>query len=87
MKSQSTKSFWKHYWALSPEIRRKVRKAYKRWRDNPAHPSLFFKRVKENQPLYSIRIGLAYRAVGLLKADTITWFWIGTHDEYDRLIK
>jgi hypothetical protein len=87
MKSQTTKSFWKHYWALPPEIRQRARRAYKLWRDNPAHPSLFFKRVKEGQPLYSVRIGLGYRALGLLKADTVTWFWIGTHDEYDRLLK
>jgi len=87
MKSQTTKSFWKHYWALPPEIRQRARKAYKLWRDNPAHPSLFFKRVKEGQPVYSVRIGLGYRALGLLKADTVTWFWIGTHDEYDGLLK
>ena len=60
MKSQTTKTFWKHYWALPPEIRQKAQRAYKLWRDNPAHPSLFFKRVKESQPLYSVRIGLAY---------------------------
>jgi len=60
---------------------------HKLWRDNPAHPSLFFKRVKEGQPLYSVRIGLGYRTLGLLKADTVTWFWIGAHDEYDRLLK
>lgn len=87
MKSQTTKSFWEKYWALSPEIRQLARQAYKRWRDNPAHPGLFFKRVKETQPLYSVRIGLGYRALGLLNADTLTWFWIGTHDAYDRLIK
>ncbi len=87
MKSQTTKTFWKHFWALPPDIRQRAQRAYKLWRDNPAHPSLFFKRVKESQPLYSVRIGLAYRAVGLLKADTVTWFWIGTHAEYDRLIK
>jgi len=87
MKSQTTKSFWKHYWALPPEIRQRARKAYKLWRDNPAHPSLFFKRVKEGQPVYSVRIGLGYRALGLLKADTVTWFWIGTYDEYDGLLK
>jgi len=74
MKSQTTKTFWKHYWALPPEIRQKAQRAYKLWRDNPAYPSLFFKRVKESQPLYSVRIGSAYRAVGLLKADTVTWF-------------
>ncbi len=87
MKSQTTQSFWQHYWALPPEIRQRARQAYERWRENPTQPSLFFKRVKENQPLYSIRIGLGYRALGLLKADTVTWFWIGAHDDYHRLIK
>jgi len=87
MKAQTAKSFWKHYWALPPEIRRKAQQAYAIWRDNPAHPSLFFKRVKESQPLYSVRIGLGYRALGLLKGDAVSWFWIGTHDEYDKLIK
>jgi hypothetical protein len=87
MKSQATRPFWQQYWALPPEIRQRARQAYKLWRDNPAHPSLFFKRVKESQPIYSVRIGLGYRALGLLKGDTVTWFWIGTHDEYDRLIQ
>jgi len=87
VKSQTTRSFWRHYWALPPEIRQHARQAYKLWRDNPAHPSLFFKRVKGSQPVYSVRIGLGYRALGLLKGDTVTWFWVGTHDEYDRLLK
>jgi len=87
MKARTTKSFWKHYWALSSELRQRAQQAYALWQDNPAHPSLFFKRVKESQPLYSVRIGLGYRALGYLKADTVTWFWIGTHKEYDRLIK
>jgi mRNA-degrading endonuclease RelE of RelBE toxin-antitoxin system len=87
MKVRTTKSFWKHYWALPPEIRQRAQQAYTLWRDNPSHPSLFFKRVKESQPLYSVRIGLGYRALGLLKEGTVTWFWIGGHDKYDRLIK
>jgi hypothetical protein len=87
MKAQTTRSFWKHYWGLPPEIRSRAQQAYALWQDNPAHPSLFFKRVKENQPLYSVRIGLGYRALGLLKGDMVSWFWIGAHDEYDQLIK
>jgi hypothetical protein len=87
MKSQTTKSFWQHYGALPPEIRQRAQQAYELWRDNPAHPSLFFKRVKESQPVYSVHISMGYRALGLLKGDTVTWFWIGTHDEYDRLLK
>jgi hypothetical protein len=87
MISHTTKAFWKHYKSLTPELRRKTRATYKLWRDNPSHPSLFFKRVKDNQPLYSVRIGLGHRAVGLLKDNTVTWFWIGNHKEYERLIK
>jgi len=87
MKSRTTKSFWKYYWALPVEIRQRARQTYKVWRDNPKHPSLFFKRIKQNQQLYSVRISRAYRAIGLRKANTVTWFWIGTHDEYDHIIK
>ncbi len=25
-------------------------------------------------------------ALGLLEADTITWFWIGSHADYERLL-
>ena len=27
-----------------------------------------------------------YRALGLWEGDTITWFWIGSHAEYDTLL-
>lgn len=54
MKSQTTRSFWRHYWALPQEIRLRAQRVYRLWRDNPSHPSLFFKRVKEGWPLYSI---------------------------------
>jgi len=87
VKSQTTRSFWKHYRSLPAHIRQQARRAYQIWRDNPAHPSLFFKRVREDPPVYSIRIGLGYRALGILKGDTIFWFWMGSHDEYDRLIR
>jgi hypothetical protein len=28
-----------------------------------------------------------YRALGLLEGDTVTWFWIGGHDDYDLLLR
>jgi hypothetical protein len=34
---------------------------------------------------FTIRIGEHHRALGKLTGDTITWVWIGTHAEYDRL--
>ena len=48
--------------------------------------SLHFKRVSRKKPLYSARVGLDYRVLGMMDGDTVTWFWIGHHDEYDRLL-
>ncbi len=36
--------------------------------------------------VYSVRIGLGYRALGVLEGSTVTWFWIGSHAEYDHVL-
>lgn len=87
MKSRTVAGFWKLYNDLSPDIQRKANKAYRLWRANPSARGLYFKRVSESDPLYSVRIGRGHRAVGLLEGDTIFWFFIGRHDEYDRVLR
>ena len=86
MNSQTTPGFRKQLKSLPPAIRKKARQTYKVWKNDPSHPSLHFKRVNESRPLYSVRITLKWRVLGLLKGDTMTWFWIGDHKEYDRLV-
>ena len=34
----------------------------------------------------SAPVGLRHRALGLREGETITWFWIGSHAEYDTLL-
>jgi hypothetical protein len=87
MKSRTDASFWKLYNDLSLDLQRKANKAYRLWRANPSAHGLDFKRVSESDPLYSVRIGRDHRAVGLLEGDTIFWFFIGSHDEYDRVLR
>ena len=87
MNSQTLPQFWKLYDQLPKDIRRRAVKAYRIWRDNPQSPGLQFKLVGSRRPVYSVRINDSYRAVGLLDGDTIYWFWIGSHDEYERVIK
>ena len=87
MTSRTTPRFWAAYRELPPETRELARKAYRLFRENPQHPSLQFKKVHEREAIYSVRVTLACRAVGVLKDDEITWFWIGNHAEYDRLLK
>jgi hypothetical protein len=35
----------------------------------------------------SARVGIGYRAIGVLDGDTVAWFWIGSHAGYDRLLE
>jgi hypothetical protein len=84
--SQTTERFWKAYRNLPPQIQRKARETYQIWKQNPYYPSLQFKPIHPNKPIYSVRIGIGWRAVGVKDGDTMIWFWIGSHEEYNNLI-
>jgi hypothetical protein len=49
-------------------------------------PVLQFKKLEGEDNIYSVRIGLDYRALAVMKKDRIVWYWIGSHAEYDRLV-
>jgi hypothetical protein len=87
MKSFATQRFWKCYNALPQAIKRHAREIYKLFKENPYYPSLHFKRIHSSRPIFSVRITIDYRAIGILEGEEITWFWIGSHSEYDNLIK
>jgi hypothetical protein len=84
VKSAALPSFWEAYRQLEPRIRQGARKAYRLWSENPFHPSLHFKCINREESIWSVRVTLAYRALGVMDGDTVTWFWIGSHDEYER---
>lgn len=87
MKSKRTLKFVDLLRQLPPEIRRQAYAAYRLFKQDPYHPSLQFKRVSNTRPLYSVRIGISYRALGLRESDDeIAWFWIGSHAEYNKLL-
>ncbi len=84
MKSDTLPSFWKAYATLDENIKRRARKAFRLWAQNPFHPSLRFKCIKREEDIWTVRITRGYRALGILEGDTVTWFWIGSHDDYER---
>jgi hypothetical protein len=63
-----------------------ARRAYQLFRQNPSHPGLNFKKIDEENDIYSARIGLGYRALGQIDGEAIVWFWIGPHGDYDKLV-
>ena len=84
MKSATLPSFWSNYKTLNLKIRKQARKTYLLWKDNPFHPSLHFKCINSQENIWSVRITKNYRAIVIFEGDTVTWFWIGSHDNYER---
>jgi hypothetical protein len=77
----ATPEFWECYAALPEEVRRNADKAFALLKENSRHQSLHFKKIGE---LWSARVGIHHRALAVRGGDGYTWFWIGTHAEYDR---
>ncbi len=71
------------YESLPESVRELADKNYRLLKLDPRHPSLHFKRTGV---LWPVRVGEHYRALGKDVPGGVQWFWIGTHDEYDRLI-
>lgn len=84
MKSATLPSFWAEYRQLSNPVRKAARKAYRLWAENPFHKSLHFKCINSDEAIWAVRVTCSYRALGVLEGDTVTWFWIGSHDDYER---
>ena len=88
MKSKRTRAFRDLYDALPPAIQRQADKAYRQFADDPNYAGLNFKPVGGDPVWYSVRIGIGYRAVCVRADDeSYVWFWIGTHADYDKLLK
>ncbi|RZM82454.1 ParE family toxin-like protein [Leptolyngbya iicbica] len=89
MKSSRTQDFRKLFSKLPNRVKATARKNYQLWRENPSHPSLEFKKVNNKLNIWSVRVGIGWRALGVMKPqeNKIVWFWIGSHAEYDRILK
>ena len=86
MQSHTTAAFRALLDAAPSTVQAKAKAAYRLWAENPAHPSLRFKKVHDSLLIYSVRIDLDWRAVGVMKDGTMVWFWIGPHSAYERLL-
>ena len=84
MNSLTSPRFWVLYRRLPAAIRQAARDAYRQFLADPSHPSLHFHRLATDPRLWSARVTRDYRVVGLRQGNTMTWFWIGDHGEFDR---
>ncbi len=84
MKHLATPRFWSCYRVLPDEIQRIADQCYKLLCENPRHPSLHFKKTGQ---FWSARVGLHYRAIAVEDNQDLLWVWIGTHAQYDLILR
>ena len=84
MKHFASSRFWACYAGLPESIRQTADKNFLLLKADPRHPSLHFKKIGAFR---SVRVGLWHRALAREVDGDLVWFWIGTHSEYEELIR
>lgn len=85
MISRVRPSFWRAYEKLHPQLRESARRSYRMFAEDPGHASLRFKKLTGHANIWSVRINDSVRALAERDGDTLVWFWIGTHNDFDKL--
>jgi len=81
---KTTSRFWRCFGELPESIQSLAKKKFELLKKNPKHPSVHFKKVGK---FWSARVGMNHRALAIEDQEDFIWVWIGTHDEYEDLIK
>lgn len=77
-------SFWTAYEFLPTYVQHVADQNYRILKSNPKHPSLHFKKIGR---YWSVRVGIHYRALAVETEEGILWFWIGSHANYEKLVR
>ena len=84
MRHFASPEFWRAYHGLPEPTRALADKNFALLKSDPKHPSLHFKKIGS---IWSVRAGLRTRALAAEVDGGLLWFWIGSHAEYDKLIR
>jgi len=79
-----SRKFNKQFALLPARVQELARKNYQLWRENPWHASLNFEPLGKSR--WSVRIGDHYRVMGIMDGNKISWYWIGPHETYNKMI-
>ncbi len=84
---RATKDFWENFYALSPEQKASVRRAWQIFKTDPFDARLGTHRINRlsahyRRTIFSVRIEADLRVTFFLEGDWVCTIDIGTHDIY-----
>ena len=88
--SRRTESYKKLYDKLPKEVQDACQQAFVEWKNEPS--SLVMKPLNQlSNEAYSAEINRRYRALGFKNKDSegktgYVWFWVGSHEDYNKVI-
>ena len=84
MRHVASEDFWACFTKLPLHVQEVARKNFDLLKADINHASLHFKKVGK---YCSVRVGRKHRALGVGIPEGVLWFWIGSHADYDKLVK
>ena len=78
-----TASFRKLYADLPKDVQELAEQKYQLFQKDAFHPSLEF---KAKGKVWTVAIGRSYRAIARRFENDLYWVWIGSHEEYNRVL-
>jgi hypothetical protein len=84
LQSFTTPGFWRLFAELPVEVQDLAIEKYELFRQSPHHPSLGF---QAKGRVWTVDIGRSYRAIAFKTGDHLSWFWIGSHEDYNKVLK
>jgi hypothetical protein len=83
VKHFASPEFWELYRTLPQSVQDLATRNYLLLKNDPYHPSLHLKKAGR---FWSVRVGLHYRAIAVEVPGGLVWFWIGSHEDYNKLM-
>jgi dihydrofolate reductase len=83
-RSFAVPEFWKCYDRLPKQVRELADKKFQLFTQAPFHPSLGLQQKGE---VWTVDVGSSYRAIAFREGNDFHWFWIGSHEAYNQLLR
>lgn len=85
--ARRNKTFDRMFSDLPDEVKQLTRIAHEKWKTEPTQPGLNFERINRGGGrFWSVRVGGHHRAVCRAYDDVWLWFWVDTHEAYNKLL-
>ena len=84
LRSHALAEFWDCFDCLSASVRKLADNKYALFEQNPFHPSLG---LQQKGDVWTVDIGRSYRALAWREGNDFHWYWMGTHEAYNKLLR